>query len=265
MSFTEQMIDVDGASVRVWRAGSGPKLTFLAGFAGLPKWAPFLDRLAETHSLVVPSLPGFPGAGANHNDLDDHLDWIVATRRILLAADALGGDLVGSSIGGALAAEIAALWPDSVKRLTLISPMGLYIENDPTADPWAQRGDKVPPLMAEDADAFKALRAMPEGEDATEWKIMQSRADAAGARLLWPLGDTRLAKRLKLIEAPTLLLWGSADKVQPTSYAGHVSKLMTAEVETRIIDGAGHLAWLDKPVEVAAAILLGVGAARTAA
>lgn len=265
MSFTEQTIDVDGASVRVWRAGSGPKLTFLAGFAGLPKWTPFLDRLAEKRSLVVPSLPGFPGAAANHNELDDHLDWIVATRRILMEADALGGELVGSSVGGALAAEIAALWPSDVLRLTLISPLGMFLDGDPTTDPWAQRGDRIPPLMAEDAEAFKALRALPEGEDPTEWKIMQSRADAAGARLLWPLGDTRIAKRLKLIKAPTLLVWGAADKVVPPSYARHFSERIGGRVETKVIDGAGHLAWLDRPAEVADAILTGAGAARAAA
>jgi pimeloyl-ACP methyl ester carboxylesterase len=265
MSFTEEFIDVDGTSVRVWRKGSGPKLTFLPGFAGLPKWIPFLDRLAEERSIVVPSLPGFPGAGANHNDLDDHLDWIVATRRILIEAGALGGELVGSSVGGALAAEIAALWPDSITRLVLISPMGMFIENDPTADPWAQRGDKIPPLMVETPDAFKALRELPDGEDATEWKIMQSRADAASARLLWPLGDTRLAKRLKLIEAPTLLLWGAEDKVVPTSYADYFAQRIGGDVEKRIVPGAGHLAWLDKPDETANAILAPVGAARAAA
>lgn len=265
MSFKEETIDVDGASVRVWRAGSGPKLTFLAGFAGLPKWTPFLDRLAEKRSLVVPSLPGFPGAAANHNDLDDHLDWIVATRRILIEADATGGELVGSSVGGALAAEIAALWPESVSRLTLIAPLGMFVDDDPTTDPWAQRGDKIPPLMAEDAELFKALRALPEGTDATEWKIMQSRADAAGARLLWPLGDTRLAKRLKLVKAPTLLVWGAADKVVPTSYARHFTNLLGGPTQTREIAGAGHLAWLDKPDEVAEAIFSAAAGDRVAA
>lgn len=254
MSYNEQVIEVDGLPVRVWRKGTGPKLTFLPGFAGLPRWTPFLDRLAEKYSLVVPSLPGFPGAAANHNDLDDHLDWIVATRNILLAADALGGELVGSSVGGALAAEMAALWPADVTRLVLIGPMGVYLEQDPTTDPWAQRADRIPPLMTDDPELFKTLREKPDGVDGTDWKIMQSRADAAAARLLWPLGDTRLSKRLKLISAPTLLLWGSADKVVPPSYAGHFAERIGGRVETALIEGAGHLAWLDKPEQTADAI-----------
>lgn len=265
MSFSEETISIDGNPVRVWRAGSGPKLTFLAGFAGLPKWTPFLDRLAAGRSLIVPSLPGFPGAGQQHTDLDDHLDWIVATRRILVETDALGGELVGSSVGGALAAEIAALWPSDVTVLTLIAPLGLFVEADPTADPWAQRGDKIPALMAEDADAFKALRELLEGEDPTEWKIAQSRADAAGARLLWPLGDTGLAKRLGLIAAPTLLVWGEQDRLVPPSYAGYFSQRIAAPVTVRTIASAGHLAWLDKPDEVAEAVLAGPDAARAAA
>ena len=41
-------IDVNGFSTRVWRAGSGPKLGFLAGFGGLPRWMPILDELAKS-------------------------------------------------------------------------------------------------------------------------------------------------------------------------------------------------------------------------
>ena len=47
-----------------------------------PRWIPFLDRLAETRTVIVPSLPGYPGA-TGHSVLDNHLDWIVAVRQLL--------------------------------------------------------------------------------------------------------------------------------------------------------------------------------------
>ena len=47
-------IDVNGVSTRVWRKGSGPKLGFLAGFGGLPRWVPFLDELATSRTVIVP-------------------------------------------------------------------------------------------------------------------------------------------------------------------------------------------------------------------
>ena len=80
-------IDVNGFSTRVWRKGSGPKLGFLAGFGGLPRWMPFLDELAKRRTLIVPSLPGFPGGDRGHTVLDTHLDWMLAVREILEKAE----------------------------------------------------------------------------------------------------------------------------------------------------------------------------------
>jgi hypothetical protein len=54
-------VDINGVSTRIWREGDGPPLGFLAGFGGLPRWMPFLDRSAERRTVTVPSLPGFPG------------------------------------------------------------------------------------------------------------------------------------------------------------------------------------------------------------
>ena len=80
-------IDVNGFPTRVWRAGSGPKLGFLAGFGGLPRWMPVLDELAKSRTLIVPSLPGFPGGDRGHSVLDSHLDWMLAVRETLEKAD----------------------------------------------------------------------------------------------------------------------------------------------------------------------------------
>ena len=75
------------------------------------------------------------------------------------------------------------------------------------------------------------------------------------ARIFWPLGNTGLERRLPLIKAPTLILWGEKDRLMPRSYAGIIANAIKARTETKIITGAGHLAELDKPDEVAAAIL----------
>ncbi len=249
-------VDLDGFPVRVWRKGQGPVIGFFAGFGGLPRWLPFLDRLAEAgRTVIAPSLPGFPGGDRAHSVLDSHLDWVVAVRNLVLAAGLDGADLVGSSVGGALAAEMAAIFPASVRRLALIAPFGLFREADPPVDPFAQRQDDVPGLMCADPEIFRTHRASPEGQNSAEWIIEQNRANEAAARLLWPLGDTRLARRLKLIAAPTLLLWGAEDRVMPRSYAGYFAEGIGGPTETRIIAGAGHLAELDRPDETAKEVL----------
>jgi pimeloyl-ACP methyl ester carboxylesterase len=248
-------VELNGFSSRVWKQGNGPKLGFLAGFGGLPRWIPFLDALSRERTVIVPSLPGFPGGERGHTVLDNHLDWVLATYQLLHKAGLDGADLAGSSIGGSLAAEIAAIWPGAVKRLALIAPFGLFDDKDPATDPWAQRAPDVPGLLCADPARWEALKTEPEGQNSPEWPIEQTRASEAAARIFWPLGNTKLEKRLPLIKAPTLLLWGEQDRIMPRSYADRFASGISGKTEIRTIAGAGHLAELDQPDAVAAAIL----------
>ncbi len=248
-------VEINGFTTRVWRKGSGRPIGFLAGFGGLPRWVPFLDALATERTVIVPSLPGFPGGDRGHAVLDTQLDWILAVRQTLLAAGLEGADLAGSSVGASLAAEVAAVWPAAVRRLALIAPFGLFDEADPPADPWAQRADAIPALMTADPETWKALKAPPEGANSIEWPIEQTRASEAAARIFWPLGNTRLEKRLPLITAPTLLLWGEGDRLMPPSYAARFARAIAGPTEIRMIAGAAHLAEHDRPEAVARAIL----------
>ncbi len=250
----ESTVEVNGFACRVWRKGSGAPLGFLAGLGGLPRWTPFLDRLAERRSVIVPSLPGYPG-GLGHTVLDSHLDWVLAVRQLVGACGLDGADLVGSSVGAAFVAELAAIWPASVRKLALIAPFGLFDEKDPPTDPWAQRGDAVAALMCADPARWTALKEPPPGANSPEWVIEQTRASEAAARAFWPLGNTRLEKRLPLVTAPTLLLWGADDKIMPQSYAARFAAAIKGETKTIVIANAGHLAELDQPDAVAAAIL----------
>jgi pimeloyl-ACP methyl ester carboxylesterase len=77
----------------------------------------------------------------------------------------------------------------------------------------------------------------------------------AAARLLWPLGDRGLAKRLHRIAAPTLLLWGSEDRIVPASYAKRFAEGIAGKAEVRSIPGAGHRLDLDAPDGAAEAVL----------
>ena len=252
-------VEVNGFPCRVWSKGTGAKLGFLAGLGGLPRWLPFLDELAKSRTVIAPSLPGYPG-GLGHTALDTHLDWVMAVRQLLDKAGLAGADLVGASVGGSFAAEMAAIFPGTVKKLALIAPFGLFDEKEPAADPWAQRKDKVAGLMCADAAKWEALVAPPEGANSIEWPIEMVRAAEAAARAFWPLGNTKLERRLGLIAAPTLVLWGDKDSVLPPSYARKFARLIDgggARVET--IEGAGHLAYLDRPEAVARSVLSHLG------
>lgn len=248
-------VDINGFATRVWCKGTGPKLGYIAGFGGLPRWMPFLDELAKSRTVIVPSVPGFPGGDRGHTVLDTHLDWMLAMRQLMEQAGLDGSDMAGSSVGASLLADCAALWPTSVRKLALIAPFGLFDENDPPTDPWAQRGDQVPGLMCADPEIYKGMKSAPEGANSIEWPIEQVRAAEAAARIFWPLGNTRIEKRLGLIKAPTLLLWGEQDRIMPRSYAMKFATGIAGPTVMKTIPEAGHLAELDKPAETARAIL----------
>ena len=249
-------VEINGFSCRVWQKGSGPKLGFLAGFGGLPRWIPFLDALAKERTVIVPSLPGFPGGERGHTVLDSHLDWVLAAHELLRKAGLDGADLAGSSVGGSLAAEVAAIWPGSVKRLALIAPFGLFDEKDPATDPWAQRAPDVPGLMCADPARWEALKTEPEGPE------LAGMADRADARRRGRRPHLLAARQHQAGKAP------AADRGADPADLGragphHAARLRRqirraasrAGPRSRVIPGAGHLAELDKPDEVAAAIL----------
>ena len=246
-------VRVNGHDCRVLAKGDGEPLGYLAGLIGLPKWTPFLDRLAERRRVIAPSLPGHPGA-MGHDQLDGLVDWVAAALDLLEGAGLAGADLVGASLGGSLAAEVAALSPASVRRLVLIAPFGLFDEGEPVADVWAQRSGELPALLCA-TDAIQGQLEAPEGEDPAEWAITQMRASEAAARLLWPTTDTGLRKRLHRIQAPALVLWGSEDRVIPASYAKVLAEGIAGPARVESIPGAGHLADLDQPELVAEKIL----------
>ncbi len=255
MSVRERRVSLPrGIEARVWERGDGEPLVFLGGLRGLPRWPAFLDELARTRRVIAPSLPGFPGADG-HRALDGLADWVIAALDLLDACAPGPVDLVGASVGATLAAEVAAFSRASVRRLVLIAPLGLFDVGEPPADLFAQRLSAIPPLLSTHPDRYEAFLALPDGADPVEWEIETARAQEAVARLLWPLTDTGLAKRLHRITAPTLVVWGAEDRLVPPSYAKRFADALGAPAEVRQLPGAGHMAELDAPEALSEAVL----------
>lgn len=252
---TERTIELNGVATRVWEKGEGQPIGYFPGYGGAPRWHAFLDELAKQRKVIVPSLPGFAGGGLGHLKLDSHLDWIIACGDLLDMAGLAGADLIGTGFGGALAADVAAVFPAKVRKLTLIASYGLYDDKDPIANVWAQRPGTAAKILCARPDRFAELTAQPNDYNPVEWQIEMVRANEAAARLLWPFGNTHLERRLARIKQPTLLLRGSEDQVIPASYMKKFAALISGPTKTITINGAGHLAELDEPQAVAKAIL----------
>ena len=112
--------------------GSGEPLLFLHGAGGLRGWDPFLAELARRYTVYAPAHPGFESSsGLEH--VDDVVDLVVYYNDLL---DALGIEslhVVGHSMGGMIAAELAALSPHRVQRLVLANALGLWLDKHPVA------------------------------------------------------------------------------------------------------------------------------------
>jgi pimeloyl-ACP methyl ester carboxylesterase len=250
----ERHVDVNGHACRVWEKGEGEPVGYLAGPLGLTRWTPFLDALAARRRVIVPALPGYPGA-TGQDELDDLTDWVSATLDLLEGAGLDGADLIGVSVGATLAAEVAAMSRHTVRRLVLVAPFGINDEDNPVPNFFAANPKDMPGLLCDDRAPVDAQLEAPDGVDEVEWTVLRARAIASGARLLWPMCDTRLARRLHRITAPTLVVWGEDDRVISPAYAKRFASGITGPTETFVVPAAGHLADWDRPTDVAERVL----------
>ena len=249
----------DGAcTVPVRVFGEGPPLLYLYGPFGLNEHA-FVDALAQQARVYVPTHPGFDGSeGADQ--LEATVFDIVLHHDELLNGLGLTEplDVVGHSYGGFLAEELAAVFPARVRRLVLISPLGLWLDDCPQPDLFGLTPGTLARTLFGDAESApaKELFTMPtEREQARLWNRARRRNTVGAAKYLWPLPDKGFRRRAHRVQAPTLLLWGAQDQVIPPdpymeAYRGLI-RGATAEVEP----DAGHMVVLERPAEAAAKVL----------
>jgi pimeloyl-ACP methyl ester carboxylesterase len=235
-SYTQESLTINGVDVVVQIAGEGEPLVFFHG-AGTVTGFDALLPLAERFKLVVPFHPGF-GPSADDTKVDEIHDY---RRHYLDLLDELGiGELslVGHSMGGWLAANFAVDHTDRVRRLVLAAPLGLKVDDHPTADLFTIPGDELPTYLAADLSVFEGHVPVP---PTPEFLADGYREMTSAARLLWARPyDVKLERWLHRLRMPTLVLWGEADRLIPSEQASLWSELIP-DAEVRLLPGVGHL------------------------
>lgn len=218
-------------------------IVYLPGIAGDAGISPALQQLAaDGWDVVAPRIPGFDG-NTGFQPPADYLDWLTVFWDAIDAA--VGGPcvVVGASVGGMIAAELAVFRPELVTRLALLAPFGIADEANLGFDLYSVRGpDRLAHLFAKGVPDQVTDRFADKGEE--EAPVAAYLAEIAAASLVWPLGDRGLANRLHRITCPKLVLWGGQDELLPPALAERWGG-------GEIIDGAGHLMEWDAPDEVA--------------
>jgi pimeloyl-ACP methyl ester carboxylesterase len=259
--------------VRVHEGGSGPALFFLHGGGGLLPDDPFLAALARRFRVAAPLVPGF-GDSEGADNLRSMLDFTLWAFDVV---DALGFErplVVGHSMGGMIAAEMAAVCPHDVERLALLAPVGLWLDAHPLPDVFSLLPFELPPLLfhdpafgaklmtggmlmeappAGDVDFAALVQRFEDSEFLQRFLLDQARRLGSAGKILFPIPERGLAERLYRVTAKTVLVWGESDRMVPLPYAEAFRRHLPHATLVRIPQ-AGHMAPYERTDAVVEAI-----------
>jgi pimeloyl-ACP methyl ester carboxylesterase len=253
---TSELVQTHVGKVQVRRGGSGAPVVYLHSATGEGEGLALLDDLTGSFDVIAPMFPGF-GESEGIEQIDDMED---AVFHLLDLFDQLGlasPAVVGLSLGGWMAAELATRYPERVSSLVLVNPAGLYIQGAEIKDIFGRKPDELAADMFADqshpvAQLMIAMADMQPENVSFEMIKPYYQTMAATARLAWDpyLHDPKLRKRLHRITAPTLVVRGAQDTLIPAAHAEAYRDEVQGARLVEVADAA-HLLALEKPVELA--------------
>lgn len=245
-----ESVTLAGIEIELFEQGEGSPLLFLHGAGGFAPEQPYVGMLTQRRRLIAPSHPGFGASGLPLwlDSVDDiaHLYLELMDRKRLDRVD-----IVGCSLGGWLAAELATKSPERVGKLVLVGPVGVKLgpaDMLDIPDMFAMPQDRLTELLFHDAAKGQLdVAAMTDAQLAT---IARNRETTA--LLTWEpwMHNPKLRHRLHRVSAPTLFIRGASDGLVSQGYIDGYAKLIpNAQVTT--IAAAGHSPQLERPEEFA--------------
>ena len=249
----QSMVTVSGHQIEMHTGGSGPPLLFLHGGGGFGTFDPTSSPLAEKFTVYAPSHPGFFGS--------ERPDWLYTI--VDLAhfykdmVQELGLEdyvLVGHSVGGWIAAEMAAMDHHNIKGLVLIDAAGVRPENGEIAEVFMVSADARLKLAFHDPSQvpnYDVISAAPTPEAAN---VIHANMEML-SRLCWRpyLHNPSLPHYLGGVKIPTLVIWGKQDAILPVECGEMYAKLLP-NATLKSIDNCGHRPQMEKPQEFNAAV-----------
>jgi pimeloyl-ACP methyl ester carboxylesterase len=246
MAFAESFLTLNGCKVRLRRGGKGRPLLYLHGANGVPAVAPFMETLAARFDVLAPEHPGF-GASDEPEWLENihdlayfYLDFLehLGLREVLL---------VGGSLGGWVALEMAVRDVSRLREMVLIGPSGLSVPGIVPGDIFLWSPEDTAKNLFHDPSHAEKMLAQPVTPEAVD---LQLKNRHAVARLGWEprLHDPFLGKWLHRVRVPVKLIWGEQDKVWPAAMAAEYAKRIPG-AEVAIVPRCGHLPQIEKPQE----------------
>jgi pimeloyl-ACP methyl ester carboxylesterase len=247
MEARETTVRVGGIDVHAWVGGQGPPLLVLHGAGGNRGWTRWLRQVAERFTVWAPTHPGFGRSG--DAEWMEGVDDLARFHLWFIEATGLGRPhLLGQSLGGWTAAEMAVMSPGSIDRLVLVAPVGLKPDEGEILDMFYRSPAELLGLMVHDP------RSVPEWDELFGRAPTPAEAEMAernremSARLTWKpyMHNPRLAHFLPRVTNPTLIVWGREDRMVPVGCGEQYRRLVPGATLT-VLEGCGHLPPLEQP------------------
>lgn len=251
MGFESRERSIAGARLHYRVAGpeGAPVLLFLHGAGGAESALPLLTSFAGDYRVLVPDHPGF-GASDDPDWLDVIHDLAYAYLDFFEALDLRQVHLVGASLGGWLALEIAVRDATRLASISLLGASGIRPGDIPTGDlfMWSPE-ERVRNLVADPALAERLLATPVSAEQAD----VALRNHFTTAKLCWEprFFDPHLEKWLHRVRVPTQVVWGAEDRLFPEAYGRKLAAALP-QASFRRIEACGHLPQIERPDELAA-------------
>lgn len=244
---TERTVTVQGIETHLFESGSAtaPPLLYLHGTFLGNLWLDYHTSLSQSFHVFAPDTPGF-GLTRRPDWMRDMSDYILYFRDLLDALELDKPCVVGHSLGGWMAAEVAVWYPNRISKLVLSNAAGIRVKGTPIADIFAMNAQEL--LVATFDDFSTAMPLMPPAVD-TEYLLSQYRQRMTLASLAWnPSYDRKLERRLSMLQCPTLVLWGENDRLIPSAYGEAFHKAIAGS-ELIQLQGTGHMPMFEKADE----------------
>ncbi|MGI8595768.1 MAG: alpha/beta fold hydrolase [Thermoleophilaceae bacterium] len=235
-----------GDPVAVRRSGSGPPLLFLHGASFSRMWLPFHERLAEELDVIAPEHPGY-GETPRSPRVGSMDDLALVYHEML---DELGlerAHLAGWSLGGWLAALMAAERPERALSLSLLTPAGL------SAPGAADTPDLSDPEALWDAmfvDRSHRDEVMPDYDDPDEVAQLEFEGETRVGLSHGATADEELERRVAAVTVPSLVVGAERDLIVPDGVADRYAEVIPDARLVRV-PGTGHGLIIERPEEVA--------------
>ena len=251
VTYTMDLAGIGPVATTVAEYGSGQPFLLLHGGAGPQSVAGFAEKFAAAHQVRVlaPTHPGFGGTVRS-----EALSSIPALAKLyqglLDQLDLTDVTVVGNSIGGWIAAEIALLASPRVSGIVLIDAVGIEVPGHPVADFFALTMDEVFTRSFHNPDAFRIDPAtLPPAAQAIAAGNRAALAAYAGPAMT----DPALRERLGTLEIPALVLWGQSDRIVDAGY-GRAYAAAIPMARFQLLPATGHSPQLETPDQVIGAI-----------